>query len=507
MTENILTFDALVETCRCLREQGRRIVLCHGCFDLLHLGHIRYLRQAALLGDVLVVTVTPDRYVDKGPHRPAFSEDLRAEAVAALEHVDYVAINPWPTAENTLRALRPDVYVKGSDFKGGVESDPTGKLAAEAAVAAECGTTVTFTEDVVFSSTNLINRFFSSFSEEGRDYLRLFRQRFGLTAVTEALDRLAGLKVLVVGDTILDEYQYCHTLGASSKEAILCVQHDSTDLFAGGVLAVANHVAHFAGETALFSVYGGEPEVRTFIDEHLHPGIRRSLAVQDAAPTTVKRRFVDGYSMNKLFEVYSLDDGGLSPAKDAAFREAVAAEIESYDLVLASDFGHGCISDAMRRLLCEKARFLAVNTQANAGNRGFHTVSRYPRGDYVSITENELRLDRRDLRGDFRSMMHTVADRMGTSYMAVTRGKNGCVVRGADGLFYEIPTFTQKVVDRVGSGDAFLSVAALLAAAGQPPELVGFVGNCAGSLAVNIVGNQRAIDRQGLEKFVTSLLK
>jgi len=507
MRGKVLPFDTLVATCQTLRKQGRRIVLCHGCFDLLHLGHIRYLRQAARLGDVLVVTVTPDRYVDKGPHRPAFPEALRAEAVASLEQVDYVAINLWPTAENTLRAIRPDVYVKGSDFKQGVASDPTGKLAAEAAVVAEIGATMSFTEEIVFSSTNLINRFFSSFPEEGQEYLRLFRQRFGLDAVREALSRLSGLKVLVIGDSILDEYQYCHPLGSSTKEAILCVQHDSTDLFAGGVLAIANHMANFAGETRLFSIYGGEGATREFITEHLHPNIRETLFVQDGAPTTVKRRFVDGYSMNKLFEVYSMDDKGLSPEKQAAFQAAVEAEIDRYDVVMAADFGHGCLNDSLRRMLSDKARFLAVNTQANASNRGFHTISRYARCDYASLTENELRLDQRDLQSDIRRMMNVVGLRLQADYLIMTRGKNGCVARSGNGMFYEIPTFAQSVVDRVGAGDAFLSVAALLAANREEAELVGFVGNCAGSLAVNIVGNQRSIDRQSLEKFITSLLK
>jgi rfaE bifunctional protein kinase chain/domain/rfaE bifunctional protein nucleotidyltransferase chain/domain len=507
MMGKVLPFETLAATCQTLREQGHKVVLCHGCFDLLHLGHIRYLRQAALLGDVLIVTVTPDRYVDKGPNRPAFPEALRAEAVASLEMVAYVAVNSWPTAENTLRALRPDVYVKGSDFKQGVASDPTGKLAAEAAVAEEIGTTVRFTEEIVFSSTNLINRFFSSFSEEGQEYLHLFRQRFGLDTVTAALSRLANLKVLVIGDIILDEYQYCHALGTSTKEAILCVQHDSTDLFAGGVLAIANHLANFAGETRLFSIYGGEAATRAFITDHLHPSIRETLFVQDDAPTTVKRRFVDGYSMNKLFEVYCMDDRGLSPEKQTAFQAAVEEEIDRYDLVLAADFGHGCLNDALRRMLCDKARFLAVNTQANASNRGFHTIGRYPRCDYASLTEHELRLDQRNLQSDVHRMMQTVGTRLQTTYLLLTRGKKGCVARNAAGAFYEIPTFAQTVVDRVGAGDAFLSVASLLAANREEAELVGFVGNCAGSLAVNIVGNQRSIERHALEKFITLLLK
>src|SRR5437762_7877076 len=90
-----------------LRAAGKRVVHCHGVFDLLHIGHVRHFEQAGQLGDVLVVTLTPDRFVNKGGGRPAFTETLRAEFVAALACVDYVAVNRWPSAVETIRLLRP----------------------------------------------------------------------------------------------------------------------------------------------------------------------------------------------------------------------------------------------------------------------------------------------------------------------------------------------------------------------------------------------------------------
>jgi rfaE bifunctional protein nucleotidyltransferase chain/domain len=179
------------------RKRQKKIVLCHGCFDLLHIGHIRYFQQAKEMGDILVVTLTPDRFVDKGPNRPAFSEDLRADAIASLGVVDYAAINEWPTATETLELLKPDVYVKGADFKS-VAADPTGKLAEEAEACKRLGIDLRFTDDVVFSSTNLINRFFSSFPEEVQNYLGLFRRRFSLDQVLDLVDRMKSLKILLV---------------------------------------------------------------------------------------------------------------------------------------------------------------------------------------------------------------------------------------------------------------------------------------------------------------------
>lgn len=152
----ILKLEELAEKIKNLKSEGRKIVYCHGCFDLMHPGHIKYFQAAKKMGDVLVVTVTPDVYMDKGHGRPVFNQELRAESIAALECVDYVAINKWPTAEETLRLLRPHIYVKGQEFEK--LEDKTGKIQREYKVIQEIGAELRFTHEIVFSSTNLLNR-------------------------------------------------------------------------------------------------------------------------------------------------------------------------------------------------------------------------------------------------------------------------------------------------------------------------------------------------------------
>ena len=154
----IIEIEELAHKINSLKAQGEKIVLCHGCFDLMHPGHIKYLQAAKTMGDTLVVTVTPDRFVNKGPNRPVFNEILRSDSLAALECVDFVAINKWPTAENTLRTLKPDFYVKGQEFENLL--DKTGKIQKEAEVVKEIGGKIKFTHEIVFSSTELINKFF-----------------------------------------------------------------------------------------------------------------------------------------------------------------------------------------------------------------------------------------------------------------------------------------------------------------------------------------------------------
>lgn len=505
VSNKIRTIDELRDITAKARDLGQRVVLAHGVFDLLHIGHLRYLRQARDMGDILCVTVSPDRFVDKGPNRPAFDELLRAEAIAALHCVDYVAINAWTTAVETITLLRPDVYVKGSDFKDAL-SDATGKLQAEKAACEAVGTTLAFTKDVVFSSTSLINRFFSVYPQETQDYLHLFSTRHSHDDVRRTLEAMSGLRVLVIGDTIIDDYRYCTTLGVASKDPVLAVREEHADLFAGGVLAIANHLAGLTAEVRLFTVLGQKDSMEDLVRQNLKSNVELAFVSQPGAPTTVKRRFLDGYGAHKLFEVYLMDDSGLPAAEDAAFVRAVEAAIGDCDLVVVADFGHGAISASMRAMLAAKAPYLAVNTQANAGNRGRHTIGCYSRADFASLALPELLLETRGHKDNAPALAEDVRQRLGAGYLAVTLGKKGSIIL-EDGTSLTVPVLAVKVLDRIGAGDAFFAVTALAARLGAPSEVLGLLGNAAGALTVGVMGNQKSVDRGAIDAFITSLLK
>lgn len=157
MANKVVTLDDLAVRLTAERARGARVVLCHGCFDPLHIGHIRHFQEARRAGEFLVVTVTPDRFVDKGSGRPLQGQAVRAEAVAAIEAVDLVAVNAWPTAVETLRLLRPAVYAKGAEFRDDA-SDPTGRIALERHEAERLGIRMVFTDTMVEHSTSLVHR-------------------------------------------------------------------------------------------------------------------------------------------------------------------------------------------------------------------------------------------------------------------------------------------------------------------------------------------------------------
>jgi len=496
----------LAEQLAKLRSENKKIVLSCGNFDLLHIGHIRHLEHAKKMGDVLVVAVNPDcRIGNNGCSGFGITEDLRVESVASLSCVDFAAVNEAGGVASALRLLRPHCFAKGLEFEKSVED--AADIAEIEAALKEIGAKVARTEEVDFNSTNHISQYLADFPDEIREYLALMRKRHSADGMLELLRKMQELKVLVIGDTIIDDYHYCNAIGKSSKEPTLALKYQSSDKFAGGIVAVANHVANFAGSVEMATVLGEIDSHEEFIRERLAPGISPLFIRQAGEPTLIKRRFIDGYSLNKLLEVYIMGKSVLPLATETEFCNWLDKNLSRFDLVIAADYGHGAISAKMVDLLVDKAPFLAVNTQANAGNRGFHTVSRYSRADFVCLAEPEMRLEMKDESGDLYPMLEQVGRRMQCRRLVVTRGKKGCLMRDAKGVFCEAPAFAYKVVDRVGAGDAFFSIAAMAGFLGASNEVLGFIGNAAGALAVEIIGNQRAISSASLQENIRSLLQ
>jgi bifunctional ADP-heptose synthase (sugar kinase/adenylyltransferase) len=181
--------------------------------------------------------------------------------------------------------------------------------------------------------------------------------------------------------------------------------------------------------------------------------------------------------------------------------------LPKYDAVIIADYGHGLMTERILRLVCEKARFLAVNTQVNAGNRGFNLISKYPRADFVSLGEPEVRLDARQMNADLKALTETLAGKIGTKSLLVTRGSSGCYIHDRDKGLFHVPAFAIRVVDRVGAGDAVLGITAPCAASGVPPQALGFIANVVGAEACTIMGHRSSIEPTGLFRHITSLMK
>lgn len=505
--DKIRSLSEVANECEQAKRAGQTVVHAHGTFDLLHLGHVRHLEAARKLGDMLLVTVTADRFVNKGPGRPVFSAELRAEMLATLEHVDWVAINDSPDAVTAIESIRPSIYIKGQDYLN-PQGDITGKITLERHAVEAHGGRIHFTDEVTFSSTELINRYLNVFEPHIREHLNTLRENGGLDELCGLLDNIADYRVLIVGDAIIDEYQYVLPMHKTPKENMIATRYQDRELFAGGVFAAANHVASFCKQVDIITCLGDFDSHEDLIRQSLKPNVGLTRFTRTAAPTTLKRRFVDPSYMRKLFEVYFMNDEPLPTTLQQEVDEAITDLAADYDVVIAADFGHGLIASSSIKALTSKARFLAVNTQSNSANLGFNLITKYERADYVCIDAPEARLAVSDRLSNVGDIARRLAEHhIDCSKIIVTQGKHGCVTFERDGIVHTIPAFAKNIVDTVGAGDAFLAVTAPLVAAGGRMSQVGFIGNVVGALKVEIVGHRRSIEKASLIKGITALLK
>jgi len=506
IAKKIQPLNSLAKIVADFKQRGKRIVQCHGVFDLVHLGHIRHFNLAKKEGDVLIVTITRDRHVNRGPGRPIFNENLRAETLASLSVTDYVAIVDSSTAVECIKILKPDVYAKGPDYKER-EKDVTGKIYEEEEAVKSVGGRFVITDDITFSSSSLINDYLDVYSTRTVKYLRALKKRYSIEEIIQSLYRLRDLKALVIGDAIIDQYHYCTPMGKSSKEPLVVNRYVSEESFTGGSLATANNVASICGEVDLLTVLGEKDSFESFIRSKLSPNVKPVFFFRSDTETIIKRRFVSDGEDRKLFEICYMKDNDLPRDEEEKIMQYLKDKIKNYNLVVVSDFGHGLLTKRIIKFICAKAKYLALNVQTNSANIGFNLVTKYPRSNCTCIDEMELRYATHDRFSDIRTQVKKVYYQMGAEFIIVTRGPSGSLCYSQKYGFHETPAFSYRVVDKIGAGDAFFAFVSPCFAGGLHQDLVSFIGNAVGSLAVQIVCNREPVKFADLVKFITRLLK
>ncbi len=490
------------------KKEKKCVIHCHGVFDLVHPGHIKHFKEAKSLGDILIVSLTADSYVNKAPGRPYFNQNLRAETLEAIKFIDFVYINHDSDAVKLIEELQPDVYVKGKEYLH-AENDVTNKISLEIEAVKNHQGKIHYTDDVVFSSSQLINTYFDPPPQPVKLFFDRIKQSFTLQDTLSFLNSLENLKVLVIGDAIIDEYQYVEPLGQSGKGVHMVAKCHEKEIFAGGCFAVANHASYYTDNVTLLTAVGKNDPHIAVIEEKLNTNIQRRFVYIDGEQTLVKKRYIlkDGKTLSKLFETYNGNDLPLAEQYSKKICEIIKKTAGDFDLVLVCDYGNGFTNKEIIHHICQYSPFLALNTQINSGNKGFNVITRYSKADYISLNEIELRRSTHSRYGNITELAHRIKNELLAQYISVTRGVNGVMIFGQDQKAVEIPAFTMNSVDRIGAGDSYLALSSLCIAKKFPVEISGLIGAAAAALDIQIVGNKDFIDKVSLSKYLTTLFK
>jgi bifunctional ADP-heptose synthase (sugar kinase/adenylyltransferase) len=486
MPGEILELATLVHELRLRRRDGQRITLVHGRFDDAERIDRALLQGVRASSDLIVVTVPT-------------GQPAQLAMAAAVPEIDFVAAVDATSAATSILLLEPDIYAFSStgDHEGPthVELDALSKIGGELYTLSRRGDAVVEWRHRPEPGARERLRFAADIAE-----------RIGMAGLMAGLEAMRELRVAVVGETIIDEYAYCDAIGKSGKEPMIVNRFLRCDEQGGGVLAVANHLADFCKHVEVVSALGSVDRREDFVREALRPGITPTFVTKTGAPTIVKRRYIDAYSRAKMMGVYRMDPSPLVGEDEEAFIAALEPVIARCDVVIVADYGHGLITRRAVDLLCERSRFLAVNTQLNAANAGYHVLSKYPRADFACLHEGELRMDARDLRAELPALLEITAQRMGARAVMATQGKSGTSLFTRHRGVFHCPALATTVLERIGAGDAVLALSSVAIAAGLVPEIVSVLGNLAGAQMVAVMGNSASIRKSRLVESARHLL-
>tara|TARA_B100001123_G_C15331118_1_gene1031258 strand:+ start:619 stop:2145 length:1527 start_codon:yes stop_codon:yes gene_type:complete len=507
--KKIVSIESLAKIVSKLKKKAKKVVLCHGVFDLLHIGHIKHFQKAKNLGDTLVVTLTPDKFVNKGPKKPAFKEELRLEAVAALDAVDFVALNNTPTAISAIQKLKPNFYCKGSDYKKN-KNDVSGQIGNEIKAVKKLGGKTVYTEDVSFSSSMLLNKYGNILGDKERLFINQIKKKYNISKVRKLVDNFNRLKVLVIGETIIDQYVFCEALGKSGKEPVLVLKDIKKEEYLGGAAAISRHLSEFCSKISLLSMVGERGEYLKEIKRKLPRNVTFRYIKKNNSPTILKKRFIDNSSTtnNKVLGVYNINDEILKSKDEKLFNKMLKNTIPKYDLVIVSDYGHGLISKKSADLICKLSKYLALNAQVNAANIGYHSMRNYKNINCVIINENEIRHELRNKNDRIESLMKVLSFKHNIKNLIVTRGTRGAILyTKKDKKFTTCEAYAKVAVDKIGAGDSMLSVLALCLKNKFDRELALLIASLAAAQSVETIGNKEAVNKIKILKTLENFFK
>jgi cytidyltransferase-like protein len=488
-----------------LKKHKKKIALCHGVFDLLHIGHIRYFEQAKRYGDILIVSLTSDNFVNKGSGRPFFKMSDRIAAVSALQVVDFVITSNNATAVDVIKKIKPDTYFKGSDYKNH-KSDFTYGIKKEIAEVKKYGGKVEYGSTKMYSSSKIINQI-SDRSHDQKNIINKIKKKYSFEFIkSKILLSSKKIKILILGEMIIDNLIFCSALGKSGKEAILNLENKYEKKIVGGVGAIANHLASFVIDLKVLTYLGEYNSNISFIKKNILQKVKIDYFLKKNSPTIIKTKIVDIFNNFKILGLYNFNESEINKKQQVLFFSKIKKNFLKYDLVIVSDYGHGLITMQMANFLVKQKK-ITVNAQLNAANIGYHTIGKYKNVYCAVVNEAELRHELKDRYTERRVLMKKLSQLLNIKILVVTAGKEGAFAYYKDKFFF-CPAFANKIVDKIGSGDTFMAFFSLSNKIfSNDIELSLFLASIATTQVLEGFANEKNIDLIKMLKSIDTILK
>ena len=470
------------------RPRDKKVIMCHGNFDIVHPGHIRHLMFASARADILIASLTCDIHITKGDNRPYVPEELRAINLSVLDMVDYVIIDTNQKPIENIKIIKPDFFAKGSDYiSGGIHS----RTLEEKKLVESYGGEIIFTPgDIVFSSTSIIDQKPPKLKYEKLRFL-LEAENIKFESLYKVLEGFSSKEILVVGDTIVDSYTETEMIGGQTKTPTISVRYIDKKDYVGGAGIVSKHLSA-AGAKVNFSSVLGDDDLKEYVEKDikLH-GINFDSIIDNSRPTTNKNVITNG--VYKLLKVDHIDNRAISDN----ILDAITDNIKSFkgDAVIFSDFRHGIFNaNSIPKLVKAIPDNIFKVADSQVASR-WGNILEFQGFDLITPNEREARFSLGDQDSVIRPLAKELYDKANCKNLLLKLGEKGIIVyresidSGRLRSFFALDSFTDSVVDPVGAGDAMLAYSTLSFLSTKNILVSAIIGLVAASLECEYDGN------------------
>ncbi len=466
--------------------RNRKVIMCHGVFDIVHPGHLRHLSYAKSKADVLVASLTADVHILKAHHRPYVPQELRAFNLAAFEFVDYVVIDLNATPIENIRTIQPDYFAKGYEYyTKGVPARTKEEMDTVRAYGGE----MLFTPgDVVYSSSAIIE------ADPPRLHIEkllalLESENIRFTDLYDTIRGFPGVKVHVVGDTIVDTYSYCSLLGATAKSPTFSVRFDSSETYVGGAAVVAKHMRAAGADVTFTTVLGNDPNGQLVCRDLEAAGIRVDTFIDQTRVTTLKERFIaDNF---KMLQVDRLDNRVISEECLEQFGHSLTHS--RGDIVVFSDFRHGIFNRQTISRLTAAIRPEALKVADSQVSNRWGNILDFRGFDLLTPNEREARFALADQDSVVRPLASELFRQARCKYLILKLGDRGIIGYRSPGPmpreFFTVDSFVDRLVDPIGAGDALLAYASMALRRTDNIVIASILGSLGAAVACEWQGN------------------
>jgi len=474
------------------KKSGLTVGMCHGTFDLIHLGHLRHFEEAKDKVDLLIVSVTDDEFINKGPGKPIFSVKDRIFNLSCITFVDYVIRSPYVNAIKNISLVKPNFYIKGPDYRN-IEDDVTGNIQKEINTVKKYGGEILFTSSKKYSSRELAKKTFSNLNYDQENYIKSVKKKLDIKNINKIFENFKKVKISLLGEIIIDSYNFCEVVGKSGKEPVLVFKEKKIENYLGGAASICNNLFQFSQKIDFISYIGNKNSFESFIRNRTNKKINLNLITKIDSPTPFKKRIIDSINEKKILGIYDTNDNDIQYDEEKKLEKILQKSINKNDILLVSDYGHGLITNKIaKRISSEKSIFVALNTQLNSSTYNKKRVERYKNINLLIINESELRVELRDDTSKIDILAAKLIKLNNIKNLIITSGKLGCHYFFSN-KYIHCPAFGKKIVDKIGSGDAMFSALSLCIFLKIDPMISLLIGSISAAISLEHLGNKHVI--------------